>query len=255
MRAATNRVLKGTRKINPSILSLSDIDVFLQARPDQDGAIAGVFNRSGYLTFWKRSREQSPWQYSLALLSRAAENDPTVLAYCRDLVAAEEAGPSRFEVNWRGYRTLVTRTGLTTFRLLFELYDALLKDHRLRLGVAAEWLRRAGMLPPEPSPPAPHSPAWFAAVQRQNPLQAAMSRQVIALAGSAEVCSICGDDPAADYILADRRPVSTLRLCDDCRLARAGIGEHFVPLEDAAGGGPQEMDGGKGAADHSGGGV
>ncbi len=51
------------------------------------------------------------------------------------------------------------------------------------------------------------------------------------------VCSICGDEEAADYYL-DKRDVPadavlTLRLCSDCKDIRQGIyGEHFLPFPD-----------------------
>jgi hypothetical protein len=83
--------------------------------------------------------------------------------------------------------------------------------------------------------PIPHSPEWFAALDRQNPMQAAQTRTAIKAAGSDEVCSVCGDDPANDYQLAPgmapEHAVVSLRLCDDCFEIRSMSGEKFVPLE------------------------
>ncbi|MCJ2085039.1 hypothetical protein MKK88_03385 [Methylobacterium sp. E-005] len=81
----------------------------------------------------------------------------------------------------------------------------------------------------------PHTPEWFKALDRQNPQQAAMTRQAIASAGRDDGCSVCGDDPATDYKLVDPRPapgvVATLRLCDDCRGIRQAMqGETYEAL-------------------------
>lgn len=51
-----------------------------------------------------------------------------------------------------------------------------------------------------------------------------MTRTIVEAAGRDNVCSICGDESAADYKLASDQIVadvlSTLRLCDDCRKIR-----------------------------------
>ena len=81
----------------------------------------------------------------------------------------------------------------------------------------------------------PHSSEWFAALEPVNPTQAAQTTQILSLAGRGDVCSICGDDPAADYKLTSEQTtsgiVATLRLCDDCLNIRRNIhGENFVPF-------------------------
>jgi len=38
----------------------------------------------------------------------------------------------------------------------------------------------------------PHSPEWFAALEKVNPTQAAQTTQILSLAGRDDVCSICG---------------------------------------------------------------
>ena len=79
----------------------------------------------------------------------------------------------------------------------------------------------------------PHSPEWFAALEKVNPTQVAQTTQILSLAGRDEVCSICGDDPAADYKLVSEQTtsgiVATLKLCDDClRIRRSIYSENFV---------------------------
>lgn len=81
----------------------------------------------------------------------------------------------------------------------------------------------------------PHSPEWFAALEKVNPNQAAQTKQILSLAGRDDVCSICGDDPAEDYKLMSEQMISgvvaTLRLCDDCLNIRRNMhGENFVPF-------------------------
>lgn len=72
-----------------------------------------------------------------------------------------------------------------------------------------------------PSYSNPHSEEWFAALQKFNPQQAAMTSRIIALAGRIDVCSICGDEPSTVYTLndpnIDETAVATIRLCEDCR--------------------------------------
>lgn len=67
----------------------------------------------------------------------------------------------------------------------------------------------------------PHSPEWFAALERTNPAQGARTREALAQSGLCDGCSVCGDGPATDCVKVDPKPdagmVATLRLCDDCR--------------------------------------
>lgn len=79
----------------------------------------------------------------------------------------------------------------------------------------------------------PHSPEWFTALEKVNPTQAAQTKQILSLAGRDDVCSICGDDPAADYKLVSEQMtpgvVATLKLCHDClNIRRNMYGENFV---------------------------
>jgi hypothetical protein len=86
-----------------------------------------------------------------------------------------------------------------------------------------------------PSYAKPHSPQWFADLESFDPVQADHTRQIIEMADSSEVCSVCGDDPATDYKLVHPFPVTdavaTMRLCDGCRFIRELDGESFMPLK------------------------
>lgn len=82
--------------------------------------------------------------------------------------------------------------------------------------------------------PVPHSPAWFAALQRQNAMQAAQSRTMISAAGHDGVCSVCGDEPVKDWQVDPANVpsgmVASVRLCDDCFDIRSLAGEKLIPL-------------------------
>lgn len=81
----------------------------------------------------------------------------------------------------------------------------------------------------------PHTDEWFAALERMNPRQAVQTRQIIQLAGSREVCSVCGDLPANDYHITNApvkdKAFATIRLCETCLSIRQSMyGEKFVKL-------------------------
>jgi len=82
--------------------------------------------------------------------------------------------------------------------------------------------------------PEPHSTEWFEALLRTNPQQASMSSMVVKQAGRTDVCSICGDDPAADYKVLGAKgeeTVASIRLCEDCRDIRTKMhGEKYAAL-------------------------
>jgi hypothetical protein len=82
--------------------------------------------------------------------------------------------------------------------------------------------------------PKPHSPEWFAALEAFNPQQAAHTQQIVKLAGSSDVCSVCGDDPASAYKLTapnmPAKAVGTIKLCADCLKLRSAAGESFAPF-------------------------
>jgi hypothetical protein len=79
----------------------------------------------------------------------------------------------------------------------------------------------------------PHSSEWFEKLTLQNAHQAMLTGVLIKAAGHDNICSICGDDPASDYVLVDPVPaegeVSSLRLCTVCRDIRGMQGELFEP--------------------------
>ncbi len=156
--------------------------------------------------------------------------------YCWRVLENEDAGPNRYVVNRGAYTLLARQYDLDFFRMMAELHDLLATLNRRRVNVAAEWLRAKGHFVTSAKPRlTPHSPEWFAALQQWDPAKAMMTRKVVELAGTTDVCSVCGDGPASDYSLEEEhRPAGgpdTWRLCADCLEIRRRSGEPFTRLE------------------------
>lgn len=66
-----------------------------------------------------------------------------------------------------------------------------------------------------PQHPAPHTLVWYDRLIPINPIQAMMTADVVSKAGRIDVCSICGDAPAALYDTLEP-PFLSIRLCDEC---------------------------------------
>lgn len=78
----------------------------------------------------------------------------------------------------------------------------------------------------------PHTPEWFAALRARNPRQAAMTEQLVKLAGRTDICSMCGDVNSKPYRTVEE-PSLTLRLCSDCeRMQKQMYGSSFDPIPD-----------------------
>lgn len=233
MRKAINDILDGARTKNKDIQTFDDIHRHLVAHPEDDDAFCTLLERSGYLMLWQIELEKNPWQYDVALMN--AEPSEDFEAYCRTTLRDQENGPHRYIVNRGGYALFRRQVDLRFFRLMAELYNHLANLHHQRIKTATDWLTMNGLaLPPNPPDLVPHTPEWFASLEQWDPPQAMMTRVVIGAAKRADICSVCGDDPASDYILeASQRPLGgpgTLRLCDDCLEIRASSGESYIPL-------------------------
>jgi len=233
MRDTTNAFLAGIRKIAPDVEDFQDVADLVVRHPEHDAAICAAIERSGYLKVWRIEQEKNPWQYDLGLLNGQSQNG--VADYCWDVLRNETQEPNRYIRNRGIYDSYARQFPRQYFRIMADLHQHLATLHATRVDVAKRWLEAAGELPAfEPDPMVPHTPEWFSAFEHWSPAQAAMTRQVVKSAGSPEVCSICGDDPAADYRLpVNQRPpggIDTLRLCDDCLQIRESGGESFEPL-------------------------
>lgn len=235
-RDATNRVLDGARKKNKDIQDLNDIDQHLVAHPEDDAYFCDLFISSGYLTLWRAELYRNPWQYDVAIMRSMGGSDAEIENYCNSVLSTAANGGERYHINKAGYLVLMNEHKLDTFLLLSSLYETLADLDMCRFQVAKEWLNARKPQTEVPDPYlVPHSPEWFAALKEWNPYQAQASRAIVDLAGKVDVCSVCGDEPAADYKLDEERPplgsVRSLRLCDDCLRIRTEAGESFSPLK------------------------
>lgn len=234
-RDATNAVLSGARQRDPSIQDFRDLDRHLVDCPEDDGFIYQLYRESGYLDLWRVECERNPWQYDLRLMHQFHSGGGDVAEYCR-LTAHEEMVGHRFMINHVGYVIYAANTGLRTFAVLEHLYEILASLHQQRVGVARKWLQANGRT--EELPPdaltwlVPNSAEWLEALAQWNPVQAEISRKIVQLAGSADACAICGDEPAANYRLIDEPPVgvSIYRLCEDCAAIRQESGERLTQV-------------------------
>lgn len=233
MRNTTNTVLGGARRLEPRIQTFDDLDAFLVGHPERDVDVLALYEASGYLDVWKADLAQNGWRYDLELMADAAARRPVEIeAYCRDTVVNQAGTCDRYARNLMGYETYLARHGLKTFARLRDLYATLAGLDSLRTSVARAWLARcdgegAGQFGKAP----PHSEAWFQALEHRNPRQASLAREVVRRAGRPDVCTICGDDSAADLRLVEQGVPEperlTLKLCNDCRTIRTAAGETF----------------------------
>ena len=231
MRDAINTVLCGARKRDPSIQTFDDIHEYLIKHPEHDREFWRLVETSGHLSIWAIEKEKDPWQYDLAHLSDGPAN--AIEEYCWNVLKNEHAGPDRYYVNRGGYRLFTLQADLEFFRVMLDLYERLAALHRLRVDVAMHWLEVNGHLAEQaPSLLIPHTPEWFEVLEQWDPPQAMMTRHAIRLAGTPDVCSVCGDQPANDYYLSARYRsaggVDTLRLCRGCLQIRGAMGEPFI---------------------------
>ncbi len=234
---ATNAVLRDVRKLNPGVQTFEDVVKLLVATPHHDAAVLAAYRSSGYLEVWRLHIEATPWHYNLEIMNDVARQAAAEMeAYCVETVTNRDGHNDRYRRNLSGYTQLYARHRLQTFGELVQLYQRLVELDEQRLETALAWLRANA---PQHVPSyKPHTEAWFAALELRNPRQAAMTRQAIATAGRPDVCSICGDDPAADARLVEvgvpEQASLTLRLCEDCRAIRIAAGETYVlELEDS----------------------
>ena len=243
MRAATNAVLDGSRRRDPGIQNFNDLNQHLLAHPEDDAIIVGLLQGSGYLSLWAVEQQKNSWQYDLALLSASSREACDLEEYCRRTLAEGPGGADRYASGHGAYVELSALRDLRTFAALRDLYARLATLQDIRKRTARAWLVEQGLMrSDEGAPLSPHTDAWFAALSVWNPPQAIMARAALIAAGRSDVCSVCGDEPAHDYRLAEaQRPpagVDTLRLCGDCLAIREDQGEIFVPFKPVAGDAP-----------------
>lgn len=235
---AHNAILDVARSFDPDIESLNDLYPLLANRPDVDPEIAGVLRESGYLDLWRIEIETFPWRYDQTLI--ATMTDPGQMAqlreYCIGTVIEAYSGGMRFAVNLVQLQALQSQYGGESFRLWVELYETLVLNDQARREVAFTWLseHHPDDLKRHMEQIEPHSPYWFSIVDRVEPKLAALSRLGVAAEEDLNVCSSCGDQPAAAYRVvngAQTMPgVPSLRLCNDCIEIRRDMGNILAPF-------------------------
>lgn len=224
MRDSTNVLLREARKLSPEIESLNDIDGYLVEHQEADAHLVQALRTSRYLELWRDEFERNAWQYHVALMEGHDGSATRKQRYCEELLTDEKLGQNRFILNHAGYVTVNALHPRQYFALKIELYDLLTQFHARRIRAARTWLERKGLLEPGAYELLhPHTPEWFDSLRKWNPVQAAMTEAAITATGSLDVCTICADEPARDYVLLSIPAAgpSTLRLCDDCFLIRS----------------------------------
>lgn len=219
MRDSINALLQEARKLSPDIESLNDIDAYLVEHPEGDAQLVQALRSSRYLELWRDEFERNSWQYHVDMMEGHNGSDARKQRYCEVVLADEKLSQNRFILNHAGYVTLNTLHPRQYFSLMVNLYDVLTQFHARRIKAATAWLERRGLREPAPTKLLrPHTPEWFASLREWNPRQAAMTEAAIKTAGGSDVCCVCGDDPAHDYVLVSLPAAGpgTLRLCDDC---------------------------------------
>lgn len=219
MRDTTTSLLEGARTLDSKIESLNDIDEYLIGHPDADDHLVDALQRSGFLDVWRGMVGNTPWQYDTAMLDQHPMSTELKQRYCASVLADEQSGPNRFQVNRAGYVTWHAAHGHKYFAMMEDLYSHLAALHAQRVKTATDWLRRYGHLETVSTPLLrPHTPEWFQSLREWDPRMAAMVEIAIETAGSTDVCSICADFPASDYVIKDKPPAGpgTIRLCEFC---------------------------------------
>jgi hypothetical protein len=226
MRDGTNSLLEKARALSRSIESLNDIDAYLIEHPEADDRLVEALRLSGFLEPRRVNFIRCPWQYDITLMERYPVPLEQMQNYCSNLLKDEQLGANRFLVNRAGYVAWHTAHRHKYFAMMEQLYTQLAADHAQRVKTATVWLQRRGLKESMTTELLhPHTPEWFQSLRKWDPLQAAMTEVAIQTAGSADVCSVCADTPASDYV-AEKMPTpgpGTIRLCDFCfRLRSAG---------------------------------
>jgi hypothetical protein len=200
---------------------------------EHDNDFCRLIEASGPLVIWKIELEKNPWQDDLDLTT--AEPAGPIEDYCWSVLRNAEVGPNRYVVNRGGYKLFSVQCDLNFFRVMLDLYERLAELHRRRVDVATKWLEANGCLARQaPSHLIPHTPEWFEVLEQSAPPQTMITHKIIEMTGRRDVCSICGDDPASNYYLAEEHRsagcVDTFRLCIEWGQFLRNCGDPFLLL-------------------------
>ncbi|MGF0336763.1 hypothetical protein [Ectopseudomonas toyotomiensis] len=150
MRDVTVDLLRRARSISPFIMTLSDINTFLDKNEKYDARIAAAYRASGYLDYYQVELKRFPWRYSQELMNEAIisgddEYRASIIRYCIKTLESEFALEARHWVtNLSIYRNKYNSSSLETYSLLCELYENIVHNHKLRERIAVCTLRMLG---------------------------------------------------------------------------------------------------------------
>lgn len=236
MHVAQNAVLEAARSVDPKVENFNDSYALLVTCPEADQVIADALEGSGYLELWKNEVDGHPWRYTVGLIETLSEPPELLREYCIGTVKEAYSDGVRFAINLVQLKALQKQFPRRAFSLEIALYETLVRNDQSRREIAYEWLRRhyPVLLKQHMEEIEPHTAYWWSVIDRVEPQLAALSRHAIDSEGSVDVCSSCGDQPAASYRVvngAETMPgVPSLRLCDDCIKIRRGMGNKLEPF-------------------------
>lgn len=140
MRNATNKLLKTVKDFAPSVEKVNDIDSLLLADPTLDARIASAYQASRYLECWEQEILIYPWRYDENVFSRlylGTSDKQELLEYCEQTIADDKEGTfSHWVLNLKGYKVFYIHCPCVTFKLLIQLYEALILNQQKRVRCA-----------------------------------------------------------------------------------------------------------------------
>lgn len=131
---ATNYILKESRLLfnTDTIETLSDVDMFLIQNQNFDKKVSLIFINSGYLMLWQKEMEKNYVLYDYNLFSQVSKNERNeFLKYKDTLIKKSE----NFYKQKMYYFELYNNTKLSTFKMLFMLYQTLVNNFSEMLNV------------------------------------------------------------------------------------------------------------------------
>lgn len=238
MQDAQNAILEAARSVDSKIENFNDLYALLVRRPEADQVVADALESSGYLDLWKKEVDGHPWRYAEGLMDILPDPPELVRDYCIGTVKEAYSGGVRFAINLVQLKALQDQHPRRAFSLEIALYETLVRNDQNRREIAYNWLQRhyPDLLTQHMEEIEPHTSYWWSVIDRVEPQLAALSQHAVVSEGRTDVCSSCGDRPAASYRVvngAETMPgVPSLRLCDDCIKIRRGMGNILVPFLD-----------------------
>lgn len=143
MDLSTQQVLKEVRKINNSIETLNDINLFLLKNRNRDEELYSIYIKSGYCEVYKIELDRHPWRYIPGQIDTVADsNKEEMIDYYKKTCGPESDILKRYTKNLRQYEKLHKTTKLKTFLLLKQLYKTLVDNERIRLKITRDWAKR-----------------------------------------------------------------------------------------------------------------